>query len=421
MAGEDEARPRGAMISDPSAGARPSTAGAWRALLLGPILALALLPSNVVATALPLLRDEWHAGATALGWVFAAYQAGYVAAVLLVLPLTDRFPAGRVIAACAAVNGVAFLGFPLLAHGVWSASALRALAGAGLAGIYLPGARVVAAAAPGARRGLAVSAYVSAFYFGSSLSLWATGALLPAFGWRGAAYLLGAASVVGAPLAALATRGAPAPEGGAARLSPGVLRHEPIARTIAAYTAHSWELYVSRAWLAGFLATVLAARGADTLEAASRGGQWAALMVGLGTAGVWVGGWLSDHVGRARAAVAIATVSGALSLAFGWLGGAAWALLVATGCAYGLLLAADSGIYSAAVIELAPPGRIGSAQAAQAFVGFLATILAPVAAGVVLDLGGGFGGAFTLAGAVGLLGALALAPLARRAAVGRGT
>src|SRR5204863_2145634 len=104
----------------------PSHRAAW---LLGPVLALALLPSNVVATALPLLRGEWHATATEMGIVFAAYQVGYVAAVLLVLPLTDRVAAGRVIAACFAATAAAFLLFPLGAHGVWSAAALRVLAG----------------------------------------------------------------------------------------------------------------------------------------------------------------------------------------------------------------------------------------------------------------------------------------------------
>src|SRR5215218_9648277 len=97
------------------------TRTAW---LLGPVLALALLPSNVVATALPLLREEWVASATEMGWVFAAYQVGYVAAVLLVLPLTDRVPTGRVIATCSLAVSLAFLLFPLLAQGVWSAALL---------------------------------------------------------------------------------------------------------------------------------------------------------------------------------------------------------------------------------------------------------------------------------------------------------
>jgi MFS family permease len=382
-------------------------------LLLGPVLALALLPANVVATALPLLRAEWGASAAEMGWVFAAYQAGYVVSVLLLLPLTDRVPAGRVIAACAVGTTAAFLLFPLLARGVWSASALRAVAGAGLAGIYLPGVRVVAATAAAPRRGLAVGVYVSAFYLGTALSLWATGLLLSATDWRGASLALGAASAGGVPLALWAARGAPASGGHPARLRPGVLRDGPILRTILAYSGHAWELYVSRAWLAAFLATALAARGLGGVESAAEGGKWAALMAGLGAAGVWLGGWLSDRWGRARAAAGLAALSGALSLVFGWLGALDWAALVVLGCLYGLLTAADSAIYSTAVTELASPGQLGSAQAAQAFLGFLASAIAPVAAGFVLDLGGGFGGAFALAGLASLAGALALLPLAR--------
>jgi MFS family permease len=387
------------------------TRTAW---LLGPVLALALLPSNLVATALPLLAEEWTATATEMGWVFAAYQVGYVASVLLVLPLTDRFHAGRVIAVCSVATSIAFVLFPVLAFDVWSASVLRALAGIGLAGVYMPGVRLVAASAAPERRGLAVSVYVSAFYLGAAVSLWATGALLPTVGWRGAGYVLGAISAVALPLAILATRGATAPEGRSARLRPEVLKHGPVVRTILAYTGHSWELYVSRGWLAAFLAAVLAGQGLGSVEAASEGGKWSALMAGLGTVGVWLGGWLSDRWGRARAALAIALASGCISLGFGWLGAGAWSVLVVVGCLYGLLVAADSGVYSTAVTELAPADQIGSAQAAQAFLGFLATALAPVAAGMILDLGGGFGGAFTMAGLVGLAGALALLPLARR-------
>jgi hypothetical protein len=210
-----------------------------------------------------------------------------------------------------------------------------------------------------------------------------------------------------------AAAGAPAAGGRAARLRPGVLRDGPILRTVLAYSGHSWELYVSRAWLAAFLATVLAARGLSGVDSVAEGGKWAALMAGLGAAGVWLGGWLSDRWGRARAAAALAALSGGLSLGFGWLGGLDWAALVVLGCLYGLLTAADSAIYSTAVTELAPPGQLGSAQAAQAFLGFLASTIAPVAAGLVLDLGGGFGGAFALAGLASLAGALALLPLAR--------
>jgi hypothetical protein len=41
----------------------------------------------------------------------------------------------------------------------------------------------------------------------------------------------------------------------------------------------------------------------------------------------------------------------------------------------------------------------------------MASAISPVAAGVVLDLGGGFGGAFVIAGIASLAGALVLSPL----------
>jgi MFS family permease len=399
-------------VRGPSNGLESATGRSRAAWFLGPVLALALLPSNVVATALPLLRSEWNASGAELGVVFAAYQAGYVAAVLLVLPLTDRVPPGRVIAICATATGLSFVAFPLLAYDVVSASLLRALSGIGLAGVYMPGARVVSASCSPERRGLAVSAYVSAFYLGAAVSLWATGVLLPLGGWRPAALVLGAISVAALPLAILGTRGAPSPRGSTSRLRLTPLRNGPVLRTILAYTGHSWELYVSRGWLAAYLAAVLSARGLGPIESASQGGQLSALMAGLGTVGVWLGGHFSDRWGRARAALAIALASGLVSLGFGWLGSVSWEALLIIGCLYGLLVAADSGIYTTSITELAPEDQIGSAQAAQAFLGFTATALAPIAAGVVLDLGGGFGGAFLLAGIIGLAGAAALVPLA---------
>lgn len=395
-----------------------------RAHLLGPVLLLALLPSNVVSAAMPLLLREWQAPNADGGIVFAAYQVGYVLSVLLVLPLTDRVGAGKVIIACALVTALSFILFPFLAINVLSASVLRLCAGLGLAGIYLPGVRIIAAGASARRRGLAVGVYVAAFYLGSAASLWATGALLSSYGWRGAALALALASVAAVPLALFATRGLPpavennrklplpsrervgvrvasAPPTG--RLDLSALRDPAVARNVMAYAGHSWELYVSRGWLAAFVASVLVAQGSDALSASAGGSQWAALMAGFGTPGVLLGGWLSDRFGRARTALAITLLSGALSLVFGFLGTGPWALLLAAGCLYGLLVSADSAVYSTAITELAAPARLGSAQALQAFFGFSATIVAPVAAGKALDLGWGWGAIFVLAGAVGLL------------------
>src|SRR5215212_9152166 len=250
----------------------------WTVWLLTATLALTLLPSNVVPTAVPLLRQEWGTTDAELGGVFTAYRLGYLAAVLLVLPLTDRWRASYVIGGCSAVAALSFLLFPFVAYDSWSAALLRFVAGLGLAGVYLPGVRVVAAAATPERRGLLVSIYVSAYYFGAALSLWASGTLLPAFGWRGASLWLGLLSALALPLAILGTRGVAAPPRHSARLQPSVLRHEPIRRTVLAYGAHSCELYISRAWLPAFLAAVLLGQGLGEVDAAAEGARWAALI-----------------------------------------------------------------------------------------------------------------------------------------------
>ncbi len=388
-------------------------AATHRAYLLGPVLALALLPSNLVAAAVPLLMAEWDVSAAGIGWVFSAYQVGYLVGVVFLLPLTDRVRTGLVITGCAAVTSVAFILFPVLAHDVVSASALRVLGGLGLAGIYMPGVRVVAGAVPARSRGFAVGAYVSSFYLGAAVSLWLTGLLLPHTGWRGAGLGMGLVSVLAVPIAWFATRFAGAPSGGRSRLDLSVLRAPGVLRVILGYTGHSWELYVFRGWLAAYLAAVLSSQGLERTVAASAGSQWAALMSGLGTVGVWLGGSLSDRLGRARTALGVAAASGLLSLVFGFLGSAPWPLLLVAGMAYGLAISADSAVYSTSVTELAPPGRLGSAQAIQALCGFGATVIAPVAAGFALDFGLGWPGVFILGGVVGLGLATSLLPLTR--------
>src|SRR5207302_10313367 len=68
---------------------------------------------------------------------------------------------------------------------------------------------------------------------------------------------------------------------------------------------------------------------------------------------------------RRSSDLGIALASGFCSLWFGLLGTTPWAVLLTAGCVYGVLVSADSAIYSTAVTELAPRDRIGSAQAVQ--------------------------------------------------------
>src|SRR2546426_7647035 len=166
-----------------------------RSLALSATLAIVLLPSQLPAAALPLMRTEWNASSAELGWVVSAYLLGYAAAVLVVLPLTDRIKPSRVIAIGALVTALANLGFAFAANDVITASALRVISGFGLAGVYMPGVRLVAQSSHPGRRGGSVGLYVAAFYLGSSLSFFVTGVLLEPLGWHGAALVLWAAAL----------------------------------------------------------------------------------------------------------------------------------------------------------------------------------------------------------------------------------
>lgn len=386
-------------------------------VLLGLTLALVLLPSNVPAAAVPLLRAEWSASAVAAGWVVGAYLAGYSLAVLVVLPLTDRLSARWIIVGGTVLSLGASVALPLLAQDPWLAVAFRVAAGVGLAGVYMPGVRVVAATALPERRGLAVGLFVASFYLGSAASFLYAGLLL-GDGWRGAMVSSTLVAALAIPLALAGARPLPV-AGGRSVLDLSVLRSGELVRTIAAYSGHAWELFAARAWLSAFLAGVLVAHGATTADATGEAGRWSGLILAAGIPAVFAGGWASDHFGRVRTAFVMAIASGVLAVVFGLLGSAPWPLLLAVGFLYSGLIAADSAVYSTAVTELAPGAKVGSAQAIQAFLGFGAGSLGPPAAGLALDLGLGYAGVFAVAGAASIFGALPLLrDLRRRTAAG---
>ncbi|HET8567614.1 MAG TPA: MFS transporter [Candidatus Limnocylindria bacterium] len=393
---------------------RTDTVPLVRTILLGATLALTLLPSNVPAAAIPLLAAEWDASNAALGWVVGAHLFGYSLAVLVVLPLTDRFGPRPIVVIGATLAGVASLALPLVGRDVTAAVLTRLAAGAGLAGVYMPGVRIIAATVEARRRGAAVGAFVAAFYLGSSLSFLYAGLVIgPNAGWRDAATSSALLALLAPVLALPASRGVAAARGRAV-LDPAVLRDAPLVRTIVAYSGHAWELFAVRGWLAAFLAAALVAQGASSVGATAEAGRWSALILGAGIPAVFLGAWISDRLGRTRTAIAFGLASGAVGLVYGALSGIAWPLLIAIGFAWSALIAADSAVYSTRVTELAPPARVGSAQAIQAFSGFAMGAVGPVVAGIALDAGLGFVGAFAVASVASLIGCLPLVADLRR-------
>lgn len=398
------------------------------ALWLGAIclceMATMLVFLNYTAV-LPILQTEWGMRHGEAGLIFSAYQACYLLAVLVLATLTDRMDTRTIYLASAVWAGLAGLAFPYFADGFLSAAILRALAGIGLAGTYVPGMRLVAQRFSAEHRGVAIACYASAFGIGSAASLYAAGQLVRLSGWRLAMGATALGPLLAALLAAFVLAPAPPPPGQASRLLDiRVLRNRPALWMIAGYCAHNWELFGMRAWLPPFLAASLVQSGTGVVEASSFAAGWMAVVLLFGSASNIVGGWMSDRSGRTRVIVASQLSSAGFSLAIGWLFHAPLWLVMTAAVLYNVFASSDSGALSTGVTEMADPALLGATLALQSCLGFLAAAVSPGVVGFVLDAwqsGGGtaanspwqWGSAFGVLGLGVLMGPLSMLALRR--------
>ena len=166
MAGEPQglASPRG-----------PEGHGLVWLLLLSLSLFIVLLPISSYIAALSFIKSELGLNNAGAGALFSAYLAGYAASALYLVPLTDRLGPKRIIYVSAALSVAAHLLFPLMTYNVVAGAALRAIAGVGFLGIYIPGLRLVARRFEQSGRGSAMGLFVTAQYAAHSGSLALTG------------------------------------------------------------------------------------------------------------------------------------------------------------------------------------------------------------------------------------------------------
>jgi MFS family permease len=103
----------------------------------------ALLGFACYAVVLTTLQEEWHLSNLQSGLIASAFFFGYMLAVPLATALTDRVDARRVylMGGLTAIAGL--LGMSLLAYNFWTALLFMALNGAGLAGTYMPGLKIL--------------------------------------------------------------------------------------------------------------------------------------------------------------------------------------------------------------------------------------------------------------------------------------
>ena len=91
----------------------------------------------------PDLIAEWRLSHAEAGWISGVAYAGYMAGVPLLVTLTDRIDARRMVIGFSLVACLSSLGYALFAEGIWSALLFRVLNGLALAGTYMPGLKAL--------------------------------------------------------------------------------------------------------------------------------------------------------------------------------------------------------------------------------------------------------------------------------------
>ncbi|HEY5790609.1 MAG TPA: MFS transporter [Gammaproteobacteria bacterium] len=369
---------------------------------------------------LPGFIDAWSLTKTQAGWIAGIYFAAYALSVPLLVSLTDRVDARGIYIGSAALTALSSFGFAWLADGFWSALLLRALAGAGLAGTYMPGLRVLVDRYHGRNESRAVSLYTASFSLGTSLSFLLAGEIAAAWHWQGAFAVAGVCAVLGALLVGVTLFPVvPAAPPSATHLLDfrPVLRNRPAMGYVLAYGLHTGELFALRSWLVAFLAFSLLASGSQPgwLEPTT-----VAMLSGLvAMVASIAGNELANRLGSRRTVAVVMVLSAGVACTLGYSAPLAYGWVVALALLYSVTVQADSSALTAGAVAHAETGRRGATLAVHSLIGFGGGFAGPLLLGVILDATGGgasvasWGIAFASIGLATLLGPLVLWSLRR--------
>jgi len=342
---------------------------------------------------LPELRDAWQLTGTGAGLIGGAFFFGYMLAVPLLSGVTDRVDARAVFIVSCLLAAAGTTGFAWLADDVISGALWQALAGAGLAGSYMPGLKALTDRITGLvgerRQARYIAFYTSTFGIGTSTSLLCAGWLGSLLEWRFAVALLALGPIAAATITFFGLRAmAPHGAGSAPWLPnfPRVLAVPALRPYLAGYTVHCWELFGLRSWLVAFIAFAYAAgAAAPPLSPA----EAAALINLVGLPASILGNEAAAHVGRRRWITVIMAASGLLCWLAGFSAAWPWWLMLATLAVYFAVIMADSAALTAGMIAATPLNQRGAAMALYSFLGFGAGFISPLVFGVALDAGAG--------------------------------
>ncbi|WP_408587358.1 MFS transporter [Novosphingobium sp.] len=395
-------------------GASMRTGGAGTAVLVG-LLALAVLLNFVdrgaIGVAAPLMKQDLGLSATAFGIAVSAFFWTYGPLQPLLGWLADRWSAALVLAGGVLLWALATL---LTGHavGLGGLVLLRLLLGLGEGFLFPCVSKLIAGHVPAERRGLANAVVAVGLALGPAAGTLAGGAILAQAGWRAVFVLSGLVTLVWlVPWFLVARRLSPVPHNDqrSGQRYGALLRNRALWLMGLCHACANYGFFFVSTWLPLYL---VKSRGLPIGTMA----LYAGLMYGAQAVASLCWGQMSDRLvrlghdeGAVRRGLSVVGLVGSV-LAIGAIAmatGPGWLLaaLLVTGVFLGCL---PTMVYAIGQLY-AGPARAASWIGIQNAIGSLSGIIGPVVTGLIVDLTGGFGGAFAFCAAVSALGAVLFA------------
>jgi predicted MFS family arabinose efflux permease len=339
--------------------------------------------------------------------------AGYMLGVIPLVSLTDHQSARRIYLASSALSTFSCFGVALC-DDLLPAIGFRALAGAALAGMYMPGLRALTDGVEGARRARFAAWYTSSFIIGASLSF-LLGRVGTLFGWRSAFILAGLLNTAGLIIAWSALPRADRALGREPRPVLDfrlVLWSRDALILIFGYAAVIWGSAGLRQWIVVFLSFC----AADRAAVAAQG--WSILVVGaligfLGVPAGLLGNELSIRYGLRTIATVVFLLSALAGGLFGFTAMLPYTAVVSLSLVAGFTVQGNASNLTSGLLAVAPRRYSGATMALYSCLGFGGGFLGTVVFGVTLDQ---FGGTSRLTAWIVSFGTCGLACLAGSAA-----
>ena len=356
----------------------------------------ALLGFACYAVVLTPLQEEWHLSNLQSGLIASAFFFGYMLTVPLATALTDRIDARKVylVGGLSATSGL--LGMSLFASNFWTAMFFMAINGAGLAGTYMPGLKILSDRIQSGELTRHIAFYTAFFGIGTGFSYLCSGWILSALGWH---YVFGiialgpftAFLIVLIFIPPLAHEQWKGPIQIRLRdIFPVdkwklVLQNKKASGFIFGYTAHSLELFASRSWLVAFFAFCTAASGESFFLAAT---TLAGVINFFGVPSSILGNEIALRVGRQKWVCIVMLTSAVLGIALASSTGHSWWLIVALAIGHAIFIMADSATLTAGLVISAQENIKGAAMGLHSLMGFGGGLMGPAIFGFVLDISG---------------------------------